>query len=409
MMKFGQSQNRNLFKTALLITIPFLSYCLPFLFPIPASMAKAIRQGFGFEIIITSVVLIWGFSFRRERDWIPKTVIFFLFGAGLAALWSIPLSEGQVVGGMLYFSDSSRYYADALRLLNGFPISNFSARHPLPTLFFAIILLITGKNLRIALAVITAIAAWVTWMAANEVRKNWGKIPTAIFCVLLFLFYRRFSGLPDSENLGFILGCLGFSQLLKSMRSNSSSTFRNGLFILSLGLIARPGPFFVLPAILLWRSKIDNRPGMNRFKPLMVGILFIGLAFIVNYAINKVLADRNGQLFSNYSYTFYGITQGGKGWEQFFIDYPELITAPEIDAEQTAMKKGLEALVAKPVLTFQGILNSYKDFFSIEPISIFGFLGNDLSKDSSWNNESFRQGNQLSLETNRVNICPSWR
>jgi hypothetical protein len=381
---------------------PFVVYAMTFLLPIPHSIGRAIRQGWGLEIILMLLLLIGGLLPTREQQWVSPIPIFFLFGAGLAALWSIPLSEGQVVGGMLYFSDSSRYYADALRLLNGIHLSNFSGRHPLPTLFLSMLLWITGKNIKLSMAVITVLAAWVTWLAVREVKKNWGPIPAAFFCVLLFLFYRRVSGLTDSENLGYIFGCLAFTIFIQSLRAITPWFFGSGLLALSLGLTARPGTFLVLPAILIWRLKKTTRPDIRCFEILLIWFLVIGIAYIFNCVLDTFAADKNSRLFSNFSYTFYGMTQGGKGWEQFHIDHPEYSNTTEIDAERGAMLEGLKTLSQNPILTLQGMAHAYQDFFSLKPISVFGFLGYGPSVNSLLEKQISRQWVSVFLRSSAI-------
>ncbi len=377
-------------KFAFFATIPFVAYFFFSSLPLLDSIGILLHQELGPGILIILLILVGGFSLEKNQDWISLTIVFILFGTGLTTFWSIPLSEGQVIGGMLYFSDASRYYADAQRLLNGFPISTFSARHPLSTILLAFFLWVTGENLRITLVVITGIAAWVTWSASQEIRVRWGKIPAAFFCFLLFLFYRRYMGAPDSENLGFIFGCLGFTLLLKSLRSNSLWIYWSGLFTLSLGLTARPGTFFVLPLICLWHWKTTPYSIPMRGKILLVSIFCIVSAFFINFSLNKILADENSQLFSNFSYTFYGISQGGTGWEQFLRDHPEYLHSDEIIAERAAFADGMQSLIQDPTLAFRGVLKTYRDFFSLSSISIFGFLGSDLSINSSGNNVSFQ-------------------
>ncbi len=379
-------------KSILLSTIPLVVYLFILLLPLPDSIGMIIRQEFGTGTLLILLVLIGGNSFGKNQNWISLTILYILFGTELTTLWSIPISEGQVVGGMLYFSDASRYYADALRLLYGFPISTFSARHPMSTIFLACFLWSTGKNIRVTFAVITGIAAWVSWSASQEVRVRWGKIPAAIFSFLLFLFYRRYIGSPDSENMGFIFGCLGFTILLKSIRLFSPRFFWSGLFTLTVGLTARPGTFLVLPFICLWQWKTSTCSIPSRVKMLFVSIFCIASVFFINFSLNKVMADENSRLFSNFSYTFYGISQGGMGWEQFLRDHPEYLHSAEIVAERAAFTEGLNSFLQDPALTIQGILKTYRDFFSLSPISVFGFLGTDLSRKSSNNYTSLQLG-----------------
>jgi len=92
-------------------------------------------------------------------------------------------------------------------------------------------------------------------------------------------------------------------------------------------------------------------------------------AFLINN-----FSEDNSRLFGNFSYSLYGIANGGTGWEQFLIDYPELKSHTTLIQEQKALHTSWLVFKNNPMLTINGIVSTYLDFFSLNDESIFGFL-----------------------------------
>ena len=361
-------------RTSLAYLAPILAFALVFILPIDRSISGMIRHGFNFWLVAMGAILYLGFRLERSAGWwLSFLPVSLLFGMGLAGLWSNAFSEMQVVSGMLYFSDASQYYADALRILSGFPYSSFSARHPLPTLFLAFLLWITGKNLQLTLAVLVFLCALCVYLAARQVFKAWGALAAACFILIVFLFFRRFIGMLDSENLGLALGCLAFTFLFT--HSNRQETISlAGMLLLSLALAARPGAFLILPAVLIrftWSAPGTFRHKIKRF---FLGTLILSSGFSLTYFSNALLAEPGSQMYSNLSYTLYGIAQGGKGWEQFLTDYPSYARQPAVVAEQFAFQQAAQAFIDHPETTFGGLLKSITGYFSFKDSSLFGFV-----------------------------------
>jgi len=321
------------------------------------------------------------FSKKLISDlWIALSAICVLFGLALSGLWSNVYSELQVVSGMLFLSDAHQYYTDALSLLNGFPLPSFSARHPLPTLFLAFLLLVTGKNLQLSLACLVLIVAFSTFSASHQVVKISGSIGAAVFVLTVFFFQRRFIGIPDSEDIGLSLGCLAFSCLFMGNNRNSEFLRFLGIFTLSMALFARPGAFFVLPALIVWIYYINHNNFRKALFYCFLGLLIILLSFISQYATNIFIAEEESHLFSNYSFHIYGIAKGGKGWEQFFKDFPEYQQFAENEATEYAWRETQVLIKTYPDQLLRGVIQSYADYFSLQNQSVFGFLsGGELT------------------------------
>jgi len=361
-------------RTALPFLFPVLAYGLILVIPIPQAIGATIRHAFNLWLVGAGIFLYLGFRLDHSQSgWLSFTPAALLFGLSLGGLWTNAFSEMQVVSGMLYFSDASQYSFDTLRLLNGLPFSSFSARHPLPTLFTALLLWITGKNLQLTLAILVFICALCVYLAGREISRTFGPLPAAIFILSLFLFYRRFTGILDSENLGLALGCLSFTFFLHATRHRQPASLV-GMLLLSLALAARPGAFLILPAVLVWFILGSQGAPYSRLKRAALGGLILSSGFTLTYITNAWLAEPGSRMYSNLAYTVYGIAQGGKGWEQFLKDFPEYAQQPTVIAEQFAYQQAARLFSEHPQATLQGLLRSFTGYFSLEDQSLFGFL-----------------------------------
>ena len=129
----------------------------------------------------------------------PRQVVEFcfnpnLFALGLSGLWASGQTEPQVIGGLLPTTDAGEYYFNALRFLNGSLFSDYASRRPLFSAFLSTVLFITEKNLQAALALMVALTAICSFFATMTIKNNYGTGSASLFLLLVFLFYRRFSG-----------------------------------------------------------------------------------------------------------------------------------------------------------------------------------------------------------------------
>jgi hypothetical protein len=177
-----------------------------------------------------------------------------LFALRLVAMWRMDKVNPHLVGGLLPYSDASSYYTEALRLLEfgQFSWATVNAGRPLWPGTVATLLSITGGDLQIAVALLTAIVACACYCFARETQLSFGTSAATVVLLALYLFYTQFIGVTSSEALGLALGALGAGVLLRAVRENSRVLFWSGLFLSGLALQARPGAFFILPALMLW-------------------------------------------------------------------------------------------------------------------------------------------------------------
>ena len=156
-------------------------------------------------------------------------------------------------------------------------MSSFSARHPLPTVFLFSLLLLFGGNLGLSLFVEAWFISISVYFVIKELLHQISSIATAFFAMLIILFSRRFIGVPYSENLGMILGCLSFLFLWRYKKFFEYKNYLFGIFLLVLALVARSGPFIVIiPLFLLYGKQLYTNKNILRKEMFL--FLFIVIA-----------------------------------------------------------------------------------------------------------------------------------
>lgn len=305
-------------------------------------------------------------ALRLPRRWILPGLLIWFAGLGtvtLLALWQSGLSDGFTLAGLFPYSDAAGYFSDAQRILAGEPITSFSSRRPLYAAFLAGLLKTTGNNLRLALWLQTLLVScaigcviWGMWKRTERVSI------TAVFGMTLWLFYRRFIGTTTTENLGLLLGTLGFLALWEALHDRSIRLFILGLLLTGLALNARAGAFFVLPALLLWGSLHYAKNGQRCSWPVLgMGSAALVLAFGINYGVLVLSGGRPGLAFSNFSYTLYGLVHGGN-WQLALAQHPELRSIEPGPQATSVFHLALGQIKAHPLTLVEGAFRAWVNF-----------------------------------------------
>jgi hypothetical protein len=353
----------------------------------PVSLSA--RTGFNFVILLLFLLLYLSF---RLQSWIGRilslTMTLALFALALAGLWAIGQTQSVVLSGIVPLYDAADYYVDALRLLAGQDLSDFSGRRPLFTGFLSVSLWLTGQNLTTALGLLTLITALVCYIAAREIQSTHGAEAAVFVLIILFLFYRHHSGTVMSENLGVPLGALGFVLMWRGTAQNKSPLFWFGLFVTTLALNARAGAFFTLPLLLLWGGWMFKEPG-HRFslRFLIISSAVVFAAFVVNLILVRLLASPSGIPFSNFSYTLYGLASGGNSWHYVLEIHPELLSLPDSERSGVIYRMAFDLIQQEPSLLVEGALYNWSMLFSDTWYSVYSFVGGEkrlLRNISQW-------------------------
>jgi hypothetical protein len=345
----------------------------------------------GFNLTVLLLFLLVYISFRLQ-GWVGKalslTSTLALFALALAGLWATGQTQSVVLNGIVPLYDAADYYTDALRLLGGQDLSDFSARRPLFTIFFSALLSLTGQNLMATLGLLTLITAAACYIAAREIQSTHGSEAAVFVLIILFLFYRHHSGAVMSENLGVPLGALGFALMWRGTAQRMRNQFWFGLFVTTLALNARAGAFFSLPLFILWSGWLFREKD-RRFslRVLIISSAVVFAAFAVNVILVRVLASSSGVPFANFSHTLYGLASGGKSWHYVLERYPELLSLPADEQSRIIYQRAFALIREYPGLLVQGAFYNWSMLFSDSWYSAYSFVGGEnriLRNSAQW-------------------------
>jgi len=345
----------------------------------PISMA--LRTGFGLVIPITGLILYFIFRIpNRAGDLSGMTATLALFAMPLAGLWASGQSQSTILSGLIPLYDAELYYVDALRLMNGDAFSIFSARRPLFTGLLSVLLSITGRNLMVTLAILTALTGLACYFTAREIQRTHGPEIAVFILMVLFLFNRAHSGISMSESLGLALGSLGFGLLWRGASTRSLFYIWSGLFVTTLALNTRAGAFFMLPILILWAGWLLRENKFIPWKILIISSSAVVLGFVLNLILTRLIAVPSGIPFANFAYTLYGLASGGKSWAYIFEAHPEIFKIQEPEQTKRIYQLAFELIRTNPLQTLQGALFNWKMLFSNSWYNMYAYIGGE-----NWN------------------------
>jgi len=342
----------------------------------PVSMA--LRTGFA-AIIPVAMLLVY-FIFRipgKIGEVLALISTMALFAFGLAGVWASGQTQPNLISGLIPVSDATNYYIDALRILSGKDISQFSAMRPFFPGLLSVLLKLTDRNLMAALGIITAIAGVSCYIVSREIQRTHGAEPAAFFLIMMFLYFRFYSGTTLSESLGLTFSMLGFALLWQGKKMNTEGLALFGLTMITFALNIRPGAMFVLPAILLWGCIAFRGDKKISVRFLAAGTAAILIVFYVHGFLIDILAGPGGIPFSNFSWALYGLASGGNSWTYVFQAHPELQSLGVAEQNRAIYSLVIDLVIHQPSLLLNGAFQYWKMFFSSTWYNAYAFAAGD--------------------------------
>jgi hypothetical protein len=342
--------------------------------PTPRQFGLAFR--YDFIQIIIPVALIIFLLFQLPEN-ISRLLLFGAISALLvwpiAGLWASGQSEQYLLGGIIPFSDARSIFTDSRRLAEGVQFSTGASRRPLFTAMLTSIQWFTGQNLYITIGILTVILGLTLFFALNEFKSHEGPIAGSLFLIFLFCYSRVLLGKTLSEFAGLPFGLLSLVFFMRGISQKQIKPMLIGLTLLSLGLNARAGAFYILPFLALWIGWYFRQTRFFHWKYFLLSFGAIAIGFIVNMAAFQVYSSPDSAPFGNFSFTIYGLARGGLGWTQIFTDHPETWNMKADEQAQYVYSLTLDIIKRKPMNLVNGIISSYQTFFSLD--DYYGSIG----------------------------------
>ena len=352
------------------LAVGVVVFLLFLIYPPPPLLSSVVMNQHSWVRLLVLMTFFIFLLSRNGNGWeiVQVAFIFALFAISFVYKWQFAYYDGQMIGGLIPWSDAAAFNWDAHSLANGSLLSTWGARRPLFPGFLAVLLRTTGGDFIAAVIILALINVLAVWFVVRIVKQFYGTTAASFFLIFSFEFYIRFSGVTTSEQLGFAAGNLAFFFLLVGTYMRSLWRILFGLGLLTLGLNARVGALFILPALILWLG-FFFRERMTVWRATGSAIIVVVAVFLLNIILVRVIAQPQSVPFSNYSYTLYGLASGNKGWTQVIRDYPNI-------TEQEIMPLAIQKIRSEPTLLLKGMIGSFADYFSSERGAFsFGFPG----------------------------------
>lgn len=372
--KADSTPRGNRLEWLVLSLIPILLFWLILLVNVPVSFSQYFHA-YSLPLFIIVIVLYYGsYSYSGKIGFLLSLgLTMVLLSLSLSYLWKSGFSDNFLIGGLLPYKDGKNYYLGANLILNGLPLVNAgqATERPLFPGFLAVLLWLTGQNLKITLGLIVQVAGISFCFSARQARNSFGLLAASLFATLLYFYIQPLAGYTLSELLGFIAGCWAFTMLVLGSNSLKWWDLMLGAAILMIGVSARAGAFFVFPLLVIWVGRIFRGEKRFAWKPSLYALAAIAvLFFLANSIYARFLGIPPGSAFGNFSYALYGQVRGGTGWHTAI---EELGTREPAAVYQAAM----DFFLRHPASLLIGVVKAYRDFFGFENASIFPFYSRD--------------------------------
>ena len=173
--------------------VPVTLFWLVLAFEIPYSFTQYFHR---YDLIVfLSIAVLYYLSFCSKDNQSFLTVLsltMLLFALTLSYLWTSGFSDNFLIGGLLPYKDAKNYYLGANLLINGLPIrvAGQAVGRPLFPGFLSSLLLLTGQNLKIALAILAQLAAIGLYLSARQIRKLMGALAGTLYITFMYFYFQ---------------------------------------------------------------------------------------------------------------------------------------------------------------------------------------------------------------------------
>lgn len=332
---------------------------------------------FGFTLIFPALMIIFStvlFLPQRWGNWAAVTVFAAVFSFPLIGVWASGMTDSYILSGMLPLSDAGSYYANAIQYPLTGVFSDFASRRPLFNGFLVGLAAVSDYNLVQIQSVLIVMAALASALMAIRLLEFLHPVSVSLVSMVIFFYFRRFSGVISSETLGLTLGVLGLFFLWGSIKERKLFSYSIGLFLTAMALLTRAGAFIILPMIILWGVLYLRKEETSIVKFMFLSFIPLLAAYLLNKGIFALYSAAGGVVFSNYSYSLYGLASGGAYWTQIFEDHPELVDLPNQEQTRLAYELAIKLIIAEPMQFLAGIFHEWKWFFSETYYGIWSFI-----------------------------------
>lgn len=294
---------------------------------------------------------LFGFSSRNST---AIVLLFFLilWLSFLPALgsWASADPYGYSIGGILQTKDASAYIAGAEQLIETGEFGQWNQRRPLNTTLLSSRMVLAGLDFRNTLLLQAGLFAVPIFFVVLLLWQQFGGAAAALMFLLNFAFAAYYLPTTLSESLGMSLGLMALAFFLLALRLEKRRYYYVGIFVMTLALLTRTGPMFVIPLLVLYAGWLYSDNHKYSIREVLIAVFPVVLAIIFNSSLNFFYADGTSGADGSSHYVLYNIVVGGSHWEQARFDYPEEFKSLNSSAfADLIYARSFEAIISKPL------------------------------------------------------------
>ncbi len=342
---------------ALLIGLPIYKV---FEHKVPLEQKKKIDHYFSDNVVI---FLLLFFTFL-----VNFTCLFEKWASG-----DITSHSFNTIAGILPFKDANGVASGAKDLVEFGNLNSATSRRPIAALCYSFLLSITNQNLFNTLMIVAVLVSSSIFFVGKALYHYFGVIAAVVGIIMLSYFYLPFNGTLLTEPIGLMYGNISMALFLIAFYEKKANLFLLGLFVLTIGISARAGAFFAVPAIILYATYHFRDKHFVNFKLGAISLVLVFIALNMAPLLLKVVGPQEGYVYQgNFSYKLYGMVVGGEEWDYILKKHPEISDLPMQERPDYIYSLTSQAFKANPF----GIVKSiFKDIWFIIT-NPFAFLWN---------------------------------
>jgi len=365
----------NLINYALIIGFVLMWAIIPYINRITNQKYPILQQYFFTPLLYQS-------PNNNTRTWVfgefidPQKVRFFIMLLIGSSLFLLPILNAWMLfpilprtdilygsmGGVIPWSDALMYYEGANHLLETGRLEYFGSRRPLNAILFAFRLWISKGNFEFALIIQALLCGLSVSILSSLISKYFGRLAVILGIIPIFAFSMNYIPITMSETLGLTLGCLAFVLLWTGVLEKKISLAVAGIFMLTVGLNARAGAFFVLPLLIIWMGRAFSSPTRKyNWQAFNLGVVALGLAFLFNLLLTVFYGKLSGPPHANFTHTLFGLASGGKGWTYACQVYAKECVTLGDDIARFLFVRSLELIKTNPFSFIEALLKNGKE------------------------------------------------
>jgi hypothetical protein len=323
----------------------------------------------GIVIVVMSLIPVIQSFLTKRNSWNSRLelpllafILLFLAFSFLFIKWHTG-NATHSIGGFIPFSDANGYYHGARHLMEFGQLTDWTARRPLASCFYAAVMAVVGQDLKLTFIVSAVLISLALLYSASVLRRIFGFAGAFYYAVLSAYYVAPYVGTFMSEIPGIVYANLAFGLLVDGVSRKKYSHFCLGLFLLGLAISARAGAFFVLPLLVVFSVFVFAAKGKGRY--LYLGGTLVVVVSSLAYSplsIEFMKPDGEHAYQGNFSYVLYGLASGGKGWDYVNKEHSELLADTLLtDGTRSRLiyKLAYEKIMTDPELFAKALFNTY--------------------------------------------------